>query len=60
MKGYADDGYCSEGVGYYNYGFCAYILLREEEYRATQGKIDFFQTPKVCPYRPVWEEDTDE
>lgn len=21
MKGYADDGYCSEGVGYYNYGF---------------------------------------
>ena len=46
MKGYADDGYCSEGVGYYNYGFCAYILLREEVYRATQGKIDFFQTPK--------------
>ena len=25
MKGYADDGYCSEGVGYYNYGFRAYI-----------------------------------
>ncbi|RAZ95428.1 glycoside hydrolase family 88 protein, partial [Klebsiella oxytoca] len=46
MKGYADDGYCSEGVGYYNYGFRAYILLREEVYRATQGKIDFFQTPK--------------
>lgn len=21
MKGYSDDGYCSEGVGYYNYGF---------------------------------------
>lgn len=46
MKGYADDGYCSEGVGYYNYGFRAYILLREEVCRATQGKIDFFQTPK--------------
>lgn len=46
MKGYADDGYCSEGVGYYNYGFRAYILLREEICRATQGKIDFFRTPK--------------
>lgn len=46
MKGYADDGYCSEGVGYYNYGFRAYILLREEVCRATQGKIDFFRNPK--------------
>lgn len=46
MKGYADDGYCSEGVGYYNYGFQSYILLREEVCRATQGKIDFFRNPK--------------
>lgn len=46
MKGYVDDGYCSEGVGYYNYGFRAYILLREEVCRATQGKVDFFRTPK--------------
>lgn len=48
MKGYADDGYCSEGVGYYNYGFRAYILLREEVCRATQGQIDFFRTPKFA------------
>lgn len=48
MKGYADDGYCSEGVGYYNYGFRAYILLREEVCRATQGKIDFFRSPKFA------------
>lgn len=48
MKGYADDGYCSEGVGYYNYGFRAYILLREEVCRATQGKIDFFHLPKFA------------
>ena len=46
MKGYADDGYCSEGVGYYNYGFAAYLLLREEVCRATQGQIDFFRLPK--------------
>lgn len=48
MKGYADDGYCSEGVGYYNYGFRAYILLREEVCRATQGQIDFFRLPKFA------------
>lgn len=46
MKGYADDGYCTEGAGYYNYGFSAYILLREEVCRATSGKIDFFRIPK--------------
>lgn len=48
MKGYNDDGYCSEGVGYYNYGFRSFILLREEVCRATTGKIDFFQTPKFA------------
>lgn len=46
MRGYADDGYCSEGAGYYNYGFGAYILLREEVCRATDGRIDFFRLPK--------------
>lgn len=46
MRGYADDGYCTEGAGYYNYGFSAYILLREEVCRATSGKIDFFRNPK--------------
>lgn len=46
MRGYADDGYCTEGAGYYNYGFSAYILLREEVCRATSGRIDFFRNPK--------------
>ena len=46
MEGYADDGYCREGVGYYNYGFGAFITLREEVCRATQGQIDFFRLPK--------------
>lgn len=53
MRGYADDGYCTEGAGYYNYGFSAYILLREEVCRATGGKKDFFRTPqfiKVAAY----------
>lgn len=46
MKGYTNDGYCSEGVGYYNYGFGAYITLREEVCRATRGEMDFFRSPK--------------
>ncbi|MCD8260240.1 MAG: hypothetical protein LUD15_01040 [Bacteroides sp.] len=48
MEGYGDDGYCSEGVGYYNYGFRAFILLREEICRATRGEIDLFATPKFA------------
>lgn len=46
MKGYSDDGYCREGVGYFNYGFRGYATLREEICRATDGKIDFFHNPK--------------
>ena len=48
LRGYGNDGYCSEGVGYYNYGFGAYITLREEVCRATQGAIDFFRSPKFA------------
>ena len=46
LGGYTDDGYCSEGVNYYSYGFGSLITLRETVCRATQGKIDFFETPK--------------
>ena len=46
MQGYSDDGYCSEGVGYFNYGFRAYVTMREEICRATQGRIDLFRDPK--------------
>src|SRR5690606_23027828 len=29
LTGFNDDGYCTEGLRYYNYGFGHYILLRE-------------------------------
>ncbi len=48
LEGYGDDGYCSEGVGYYNYGFRALILLREHICRATNGEIDLLATPKFA------------
>lgn len=45
--GYRDDGYCVEGLGYYNYGFGNYVLLREAVWRATDGKIDLFNDEKI-------------
>ena len=47
LAGFNDDGYCVEGVTYYNYGFGHYILLRESIWQATGGKIDLFEDPKV-------------
>jgi hypothetical protein len=47
LAGFNDDGYCVEGVIYYNYGFGHYILLRESIWQATGGKIDLFDDPKV-------------
>lgn len=47
LVGFGDDGYCTEGVGYYNYGFGHYILLRENIWQATGGKLDLFANQKV-------------
>ncbi len=47
LIGFGDDGYCSEGVGYFNYGFGHYVLLRENLWQATGGKVDLLTIPKV-------------
>ena len=47
LKGFTDDGYCSEGLGYWNYGFGYYIMLSELIYQATDGKVDLLQDAKV-------------
>lgn len=47
LKGFTDDGYCSEGLGYWNYGFGYYIMLSEMIYQATNGKVDLLQNPKA-------------
>ena len=47
LTGFRSDGYCTEGIGYYNYGFGHYILLRESIWQATGGKLDLFANPKV-------------
>jgi hypothetical protein len=40
LDGFTPDGYCSEGVGYWNYGFGHFILLSEAVRQATGGKLD--------------------
>lgn len=40
LKGFTPDGYCAEGVGYWNYGFGHFILLTEILRQATGGRID--------------------
>jgi hypothetical protein len=48
LGGFTADGYCSEGLGYWNYGFGHFILLTETVRQAAGGKIDFFTLPGVA------------
>lgn len=45
--GFARDGYCVEGLGYWNYGFGHFILLAENIREATGGKLDFMSLPNA-------------
>ncbi len=47
LKGFTPDGYCSEGLGYWNYGFGYYIMLSETIYQSTSGKVDLLRDPKL-------------
>jgi len=48
LSGFTADGYCSEGTGYWNYGFGHYVLLAETLRQATDGELDWMATPKVA------------
>ncbi len=37
LKGFTPDGYCSEGIGYWNYGFGHFAMLSETLRRSTNG-----------------------
>lgn len=45
--GFQSDGYDTEGLGYWNYGFSHFIELRENLFRVTRGKIDLLASPKM-------------
>lgn len=43
LSGFGDDGYCSEGIGYWSYGFGHYLYMAQTIYDYTDGKIDLFK-----------------
>ncbi len=47
LAGFTPDGYCSEGLGYWNYGFGHYVLLSETLYQATGGRVDLMEAPPI-------------
>ena len=47
LKGFESDGYCTEGLGYWNFGFSNYLALAEALWQTTDGKVDLFDRPKV-------------
>lgn len=47
LVSYTPDGYCTEGVSYWSYGYRNYILLSEAIYQATEGKIDLMNVKEA-------------
>jgi len=47
LSGYGDDGFCLEGIDYWQYGFGYFLYYAEMERYATGGKYDYFKDPKV-------------
>jgi len=47
LRGFPADGYCTEGVGYWNYGFGHYVMLAETIHQATGGKLDLLAGPRI-------------
>ncbi len=47
LAGFTRDGYCTEGIGYWNYGMGNYCALREHLWQATDGRLDLFADERV-------------
>ena len=47
LAGYTRDGYCSEGMGYWNYGYGHLLAMGLSLRAATGGKVDLFADPKT-------------
>jgi len=47
LAGYTPDGYCSEGMGYWNYGYGHHLMMGLSLRAATGGKVDLFADPKT-------------
>lgn len=47
LAGFAEDGSCLEGIGYWKYGFSYFVAFAELLERRTAGKINLFDDPRV-------------
>ena len=47
LKGFADDGICTEGCGYWAYGVSFFVQFADMLKTFTGGKIDYFKNPKM-------------
>jgi hypothetical protein len=47
LTGFTDDGLCSEGIGYWSYGFGHYALLGEALHQATGGRLQLLAGDKT-------------
>lgn len=47
IKGFPEDGYSTEGMGYWKYGFGHYVLLAEAILAATDGKVDLYARDNI-------------
>jgi len=47
LAGYTEDGYCSEGMGYWNYGYGHHLQMALAVRTATKGKVDLVADPKT-------------
>jgi hypothetical protein len=45
LSGFTPDGYCSEGMGYWNYGFGHFLMLGEAIRQGTRGRLDMLADP---------------
>lgn len=47
LNGFRDDGVCSEGPGYWFYGFSYFMSYADMVYRFTDGRINYFEDTKA-------------
>jgi hypothetical protein len=47
IKGFPEDGYSTEGMGYWKYGFGHYVMLAEAVLAATNGKVNFYERDNI-------------
>lgn len=47
LAGFQKDGYCSEGISYWTYGYGYYLILAATVYSATDGKVNLLEEPQA-------------